>query len=196
MHDTPTTPLPGSWLTSRLGVNPREIEELLSTAPGIREAVVVGVPDERRGEVPVAYIVADSECRIVFAEDASQLDKLKQHRSELPHLDRVVLFEGAGDGDWVMSLEDLSSLGEKHLAETGEFVHRNQRKILRRCDLTWVGETLVRGSLLTPASAVKAWMHSPEHRAVIMKPRANRAGVGVRLGGGQVYAVLNFGDIN
>jgi hypothetical protein len=28
MYDTPTTPLPGSWLTSRLGVNPREIEEL------------------------------------------------------------------------------------------------------------------------------------------------------------------------
>ena len=28
MHDTPTTPLPGSWLTSRLGINPREIEEL------------------------------------------------------------------------------------------------------------------------------------------------------------------------
>ena len=28
MHDTPTTPLPGSWLTSRLGVNPREIEQL------------------------------------------------------------------------------------------------------------------------------------------------------------------------
>ncbi|WP_445256867.1 AMP-dependent synthetase/ligase [Nocardioides aurantiacus] len=72
----------------------------------------------------VAYIVADSECRIVFAEDASQLDKLKQHRSELPHLDRVVLFEGAGDGDWVMSLEDLSSLGEKHLAETGDAVER------------------------------------------------------------------------
>jgi hypothetical protein len=28
MHDTLTTPLPGSWLSSRLGVNPREIEEL------------------------------------------------------------------------------------------------------------------------------------------------------------------------
>ena len=72
----------------------------------------------------VAYIVADSECRIVFAEDASQLDKLKQHRSELPHLDRVVLFEGAGDGDWVLSLADLSSLGEKHLAETADAVER------------------------------------------------------------------------
>src|SRR5438552_3377596 len=28
MHDTLTTPLPGSWLSSRLGVNPREIEQL------------------------------------------------------------------------------------------------------------------------------------------------------------------------
>lgn len=93
-------------------------------------------------------------------------------------------------------IDRFSERWAAHLAETGEFVHRNQRRILRRCDLTWVGETLVRGTALTPASAVKAWMHSPEHRAVIMKPRANRAGVGVRLGGGQVYAVLNFGDAN
>jgi hypothetical protein len=28
MNDTLTTPLPGSWLASRLGVNPREIERL------------------------------------------------------------------------------------------------------------------------------------------------------------------------
>jgi len=28
MHDTLTTPLPGSWLSSRLGVNQREIEQL------------------------------------------------------------------------------------------------------------------------------------------------------------------------
>ena len=28
MHDTLTTPLPGSWLSSRLGVNPSEIEQL------------------------------------------------------------------------------------------------------------------------------------------------------------------------
>ncbi|KQT89403.1 AMP-dependent synthetase [Marmoricola sp. Leaf446] len=72
----------------------------------------------------VAYIVADSECRIVFAEDASQLEKLRQHRTELPHLDKVVLFEGAGDGDWVLSLDDLSTLGAKHLAESGDAVDR------------------------------------------------------------------------
>ena len=28
MNGIPTTPLPGSWLSSRLGVNPREIEQL------------------------------------------------------------------------------------------------------------------------------------------------------------------------
>ncbi len=28
MHDTLTTPLPGSWLSSRLGMNPRELERL------------------------------------------------------------------------------------------------------------------------------------------------------------------------
>jgi malonyl-CoA/methylmalonyl-CoA synthetase len=38
---------------------PREIEELLLEQDGIREAAVVGVPDEVRGEVPVAYLVGD-----------------------------------------------------------------------------------------------------------------------------------------
>jgi hypothetical protein len=28
MHDTLTTPLPASWLSSRLGIDPREIEQL------------------------------------------------------------------------------------------------------------------------------------------------------------------------
>ncbi|MFN0120695.1 MAG: class I adenylate-forming enzyme family protein [Blastocatellia bacterium] len=38
---------------------PREIEELLLEQPGVREAVVIGVPDARRGELPVAYVVTD-----------------------------------------------------------------------------------------------------------------------------------------
>ena len=55
----------------------------------------------------MAYILSDSESRVVFAEDQEQLAKLTEHRSELPHLQKVVLFEGEGDGDWVMSLDDL-----------------------------------------------------------------------------------------
>ncbi len=64
-----------------------------------------------------AYILGDSECQVVFAEDDEQVAKLNEHKAELPHLEKVVTFDGAGDGDWVITLDDLAELGEKHLAE-------------------------------------------------------------------------------
>ena len=64
-----------------------------------------------------AFILADSECRVVFAEDTGQLAKLTEHRAELPNLIKVVLFEGPGDGDWVTTLADLAELGHKYLLE-------------------------------------------------------------------------------
>lgn len=85
----------------------------------------------------------------------------------------------------------------RHLAEIQGLEHRNQRRILRRCDLTWVGETVASGTALAPSGMVRAWMNSRSHRAVLMKPRANRAGMGVRVGAdGKIYGVLNFGDVN
>src|SRR3954466_1222190 len=63
----------------------------------------------------VAYILADSECRIVFAEDDVQVSKLREHKAELPHLAKVVVFDGPTDGDWTIGLDDLSKLGEQHL---------------------------------------------------------------------------------
>lgn len=82
-----------------------------------------------------------------------------------------------------------------HLAATGVLEHRNQHRILDRCNFTWAGEALASGTALMPAEAVSAWMHSPTHRAVLMKPRANRAGIGVRIDlRGRVFVVLNFGD--
>ncbi|MBV9319691.1 MAG: AMP-binding protein, partial [Mycobacterium sp.] len=64
-----------------------------------------------------AYILADSESRIVFAENDTQLEKLTGHRGDLPNLAKVVLFDGAADGDWVITLDDLAELGAKYLAE-------------------------------------------------------------------------------
>ena len=64
-----------------------------------------------------AYILADSQCRIVFAEDTGQLAKLTERRAELPNLTKVVLFNGTGDGDWVTTLADLAESGEKYLLE-------------------------------------------------------------------------------
>jgi acyl-coenzyme A synthetase/AMP-(fatty) acid ligase len=40
-------------------VFPEQVEEVLRLAPGVREAAVVGWPDERLGQVPVAVIVGD-----------------------------------------------------------------------------------------------------------------------------------------
>ncbi|MBW9211266.1 long-chain fatty acid--CoA ligase [Mumia sp. zg.B53] len=65
----------------------------------------------------VAYILADSGSRIVFAEDAVQLAKLQDKRSELPDVIKVVLFDGDHDSDWVITLSDLEQLGDKLLAE-------------------------------------------------------------------------------
>jgi long-chain acyl-CoA synthetase len=72
----------------------------------------------------VAYILADSECRVVFAEDQGQVEKLVKHKAELPHLEKVVLIDASAggaqaerDGDWVIGMDDLATLGEKYLAE-------------------------------------------------------------------------------
>lgn len=46
-------------ISGGFNIYPREIEELLLEDPRVREAAVVGVPDAVRGEIPIAYIVAD-----------------------------------------------------------------------------------------------------------------------------------------
>jgi long-chain acyl-CoA synthetase len=44
-----------------LKVFPAEVEEVLLAAPGVRDVAVVGIPDDRLGEVPVAAIVGDAD---------------------------------------------------------------------------------------------------------------------------------------
>jgi acyl-CoA synthetase (AMP-forming)/AMP-acid ligase II len=54
------------WIEGRVGdvinrggnkVFPGQVEEVLLLSPGVSEAAVVGLPDERLGEVPVAFVV-------------------------------------------------------------------------------------------------------------------------------------------
>jgi acyl-CoA synthetase (AMP-forming)/AMP-acid ligase II len=42
-----------------LKVHPAEVEEVLRLAPSVADTAVVGVPDERLGEVPWAFVVPD-----------------------------------------------------------------------------------------------------------------------------------------
>ncbi|MDA1272600.1 MAG: long-chain fatty acid--CoA ligase [Verrucomicrobia bacterium] len=46
-------------LVNGINVYPREIEEVLYQFPGVREAAVIGVPDSRKGEQPVAFVASD-----------------------------------------------------------------------------------------------------------------------------------------
>ena len=84
----------------------------------------------------------------------------------------------------------------RRLAESGRLEHRNQQRVLAACNLHWTGETLARGAGgLSPREMVRAWMNSPGHRAVLMKPRANLAGVAIRRDAqGRVVGVVNLGD--
>lgn len=151
------------------------------------------------GQAVLASPAAQAKLWEVPAPDPSldPLVKLLEHETRVVHLvnkkrkahdlEPVRWFNGC--------LDRLSERWASHLAETGDLVHRNQRKVLRRCDLTWAGENLVRGTLLTPAAAVKAWMASETHRAVLLKPRARWAGMGVKIDDqGRYVGVLNLGD--
>ena len=66
----------------------------------------------------VAYIVANSGSRVVIAEDQTQVDKLLEHRAELPDVSKVVIIDGKGDGDWVITLYELEQLGKQVLADS------------------------------------------------------------------------------
>jgi len=81
------------------------------------------------------------------------------------------------------------------IATTGRFEHRDQHQVLRRCDQNWAGENLVRGTRLTPAATVDAWLASPGHREILMKGRARLAGIAVvRDSQGRYVGVLNVVD--
>jgi long-chain acyl-CoA synthetase len=65
----------------------------------------------------VAYILADSNSRVVFAEDDSQVAKIMENRAKLDDLIKIVKFDGDGDGELVITLAELEALGKTHLAE-------------------------------------------------------------------------------
>jgi len=64
-----------------------------------------------------AYILSDSECQLVFAEDDEQIAKLTEMRAKLPTVAKVVTMDGTADGDWIITFDALADLGEKYLVE-------------------------------------------------------------------------------
>ncbi|MFI7290263.1 AMP-dependent synthetase/ligase [Streptomyces anulatus] len=76
-----------------------------------------------------AFILADSESRILIAENAEQLAKARETRAELPDLAHVVVIDPAGvepaDDDpegWIITLAELEAQGAELLAKTPDAV--------------------------------------------------------------------------
>jgi long-chain acyl-CoA synthetase len=55
-------------IVNGMNVYPRVIEEILYTLPPVREAAVVGEPDPRHGEIPVAFVSLKSDQACTAAE--------------------------------------------------------------------------------------------------------------------------------
>ena len=74
-------------------VYPSEVEEVLSQLPGVRDAVVAGVPDRYRGETVKAYVVREPSSELTAADvvehctrelSAYKVPKAVEFRDEIP----------------------------------------------------------------------------------------------------------------
>jgi long-chain acyl-CoA synthetase len=64
-------------VSSGVNVYPAEIEDVLAALPGVRDACVVGGPDDIRGETPVAFVVLDRDARHDPAAERAALDAIE-----------------------------------------------------------------------------------------------------------------------
>ncbi|MFE5400684.1 AMP-dependent synthetase/ligase [Streptomyces sp. NPDC056580] len=80
-----------------------------------------------------AFILSDSDSRILIAEDAAQLAKAVEKRAELPALTKVVVIDPAGveTGDWVTTLTELEQRGAAHLEKHPELIKERVGAISR-----------------------------------------------------------------
>ncbi|MGW7548752.1 AMP-dependent synthetase/ligase [Streptomyces sp. NPDC054770] len=71
-----------------------------------------------------AFILSDSESRVLIAEDAAQVAKAVEKRAELPELTQVVVIDPAGveTDDWVITLAELEQRGAKYLEKHPELI--------------------------------------------------------------------------
>ncbi|MGW0117059.1 AMP-dependent synthetase/ligase [Streptomyces sp. NPDC003327] len=72
-----------------------------------------------------AFILSDSESKVLIAENAAQLAKAVERRADLPGLHHVVVIDAEGvdtSDEWVLSLADLEARGAAYLEKHPEAV--------------------------------------------------------------------------
>ncbi len=71
-------------ISGGFNIYPREIEEFLAEQSGVEEVAVTGVPDPRRGEVPVAYLVGSFDPAALAEACRANLASFKVPRGFVP----------------------------------------------------------------------------------------------------------------
>jgi uncharacterized protein YkwD len=165
---------------------------LLATAAAVA-AVLVSVPTaaEAKGQakgqtwsVPTSVAVKDSNG--LSNDDLENTLMVEINQARTAHgLRKIWNFDVCTDA--------LAEQWGARIARTGEFVHRDQNEVIRKCDNSWAGETLVRGTNLSPEDMVELWLDSPGHREILLSPRARRAGVAITQDAqGRTIGVVNL----
>jgi long-chain acyl-CoA synthetase len=65
-------------ISKGINIYPREIEEEIDHFPGVNVSAVIGIPDEKSGEVPVAYV----ELEEGLSPERFDMTGLKKHLKE------------------------------------------------------------------------------------------------------------------
>jgi long-chain acyl-CoA synthetase len=109
-----------AWGLVAIGVKPGDAVSILAgtrvewtvadVGAAMASAVAVPIYQSNTPE-EVRFILDNASVCVVFAEDQKQLAKIRQQRERLPKVHHVVLLDGEGDGDWVLSLEQLKQRG-------------------------------------------------------------------------------------
>jgi len=134
------------WGLIALGVKKGEMVSIISSTRvewtvadlGIALCGAIGVPIYHSNTPEECQFILDNAgVVVVFAEDGRQLAKLQQERARLPRIHHVVLLEGEGDGDQVLSFEQFKQRGRDQKGRTpGEVDQRVASQ--RRDDLATI----------------------------------------------------------
>jgi long-subunit acyl-CoA synthetase (AMP-forming) len=108
------------WVAADLGI--------LTAGGAVTTVYAQTEPDD------VAYILNDSETKFVFAENEEQLTKLRNRKHQIPNVKKVIVFEGRGDGDWVISLDELEEIlitSDVGVETTLKIIDRIEQRVAR-----------------------------------------------------------------
>ena len=75
-------------LVNGINVYPREIEEVIYQFPGVKEAAVIGMPDTRKGEQPIAFVAPNEGATL---EEKAVLNFLRGKLAEYKLPRRIVV---------------------------------------------------------------------------------------------------------